>query len=296
MIKNISYNSSTVYILKLTSIPVFLFISFGFGVIPYYVTSFRTNSKILGLANSFSGGLFLGIALFHILPESAEILKNLSYLPIAYILSFISYAIILFVEKIAFNSHSLIHNNHHKQENKIKINNNIECEEHEKLKKSNSTEIRQNYYNNYSKKSITSYILLLALGFHGFFEGMALGMQNKFNSTLFLLIGIAAHKWATSLTLGISFLKNKISKKKLMIMLFIFSLIGPIGVILGLILMKSDNKYIEGVFLAMSCGTFLYISCSEMIVEEFEKEDNKYFKFFMFILGGLFNVGLSFME
>ena len=300
MIKNGIYKKTTNNTLKITSIPVLFILSFGFGILPYCITSCKTNSKILGLANSFSGGLFLGIGLFHILPEAAEILEDLSDLPVAHIIAFASYAVILFVEKIAFNSHSLIHDTH-EQNNKIITNNNhIETEELEetKIKISSSTEIIQIYNNdsNDSKTGITPYILLLALGFHGFFEGMALGMQTQINGTLFLLIAISAHKWAVSLTLGISFLKNKICKKKLIIMLFIFSLIGPVGVILGLVLMKINNENIEGIFLAVSTGTFLYISCSEIIVEEFEKEKNKYCKYLMFILGGLFSAGLSFME
>ena len=51
--------------------------------------------------------------------------------------------------------------------------------------------------------AITPYILLLALRFHGFFEGMALGIQSDISNTLSLFLAIVAHKWAASLTLGI---------------------------------------------------------------------------------------------
>lgn len=74
--------------------------------------------KWLGLANAFSGGIFLGIALFHLLPESCErfeaaITEGLwAKLPNAYFLAFMSYSLILFVEKVAFDSHSLIQHDH----------------------------------------------------------------------------------------------------------------------------------------------------------------------------------------
>jgi zinc transporter ZupT len=52
---------------------VFIFASFiealAFGMIPVKVKSFRESPRILGIANAFSGGVFLAIALTHIMPE-----------------------------------------------------------------------------------------------------------------------------------------------------------------------------------------------------------------------------------
>ena len=45
-----------------------------------------------------------------------------------------------------------------------------------------------------STNPLTPYILLIALGFHGFFEGLALGLQDNYQGTLFILIAIVAHK------------------------------------------------------------------------------------------------------
>ena len=57
-----------------------------------------------------------------------------------------------------------------------------------------------------------------------------------------------------------------------------------------------SEEYIEGIFLAISTGTFIYVSCSEVLVEEFEKKDNKKLKFFAFMIGGLFISGLNVLE
>ena len=43
-------------------------------------------------------------------------LEDLTDAPIAYFCSFFSYALILFVEKVAFNSHSLLHGHEHKND------------------------------------------------------------------------------------------------------------------------------------------------------------------------------------
>ena len=95
-------------VVKIVAIFVFLGMAMAFGLMPYYIKRFRTSTKFLSISNAFSGGLFLGIGLFHVLPESAEKLEQFS-LPWAYFCAYLSYALILFVEKVAFNSHSLLH-------------------------------------------------------------------------------------------------------------------------------------------------------------------------------------------
>ena len=96
--------------------------------------------------------------------------------------------------------------------------------------------------------------------------------------------------------MGISFVKIGTPNKKFLILIIIFALIGPIGMIIGLILSTTTNELIEGVFLAISTGTFIYIACSEVIVEEFESGGNKYWKFVLFIVGGVLAASLSFLE
>jgi zinc transporter ZupT len=76
----------------------------------------------MGIANSFSGGIFLCVALLHLLPESAEIFENYydnkssnshsnviephieKRFPMSFLLTFIGYTLILMIEKIIFDS------------------------------------------------------------------------------------------------------------------------------------------------------------------------------------------------
>ena len=320
-------NSSTNIALKIISIVVFLAMATGFGVMPHFIAKCRNSTKFLSISNAFSGGLFLGIGLFHVLPESAEMLEDLTDAPIAYFCSFFSYALILFVEKVAFNSHSLLHGHGHEhkndESNRITLSKLNETERETKNEEGNDNEENEKkepmvkiemenkeeehdkehehehehgHEHEHKPSGITPYILLLALGFHGFFEGMALGIQSEVSNTLSLFLAIAAHKWAASLTLGISFVKAGVEKKQLIIMVLIFAFIGPVGIAIGLILSETANDYLQGIFLAISVGTFIYIACSEVLVEEFENPDNKFLKFFMFMLGGFFIGGLSLLE
>jgi zinc transporter 1/2/3 len=85
----------------------------------YFTTSF----KLIGIANSFSGGIFLCVALLHLLPESAEIFEEYfehtsveddegnaitvhKHFPISFLLAFTGYTIILIIEKVIFDSHT----------------------------------------------------------------------------------------------------------------------------------------------------------------------------------------------
>ena len=318
-------------IIKIICLILFLAISMSFSFMPYFISSCRKNNKFLSLSNSFSAGIFLCMGLIHILPESAEMLKEISDIPLSYILCFFSYAFILFIEKVAFNSHSLLHShshghshenhiilenpqieNHHNSEDELRENDSKEEEEkNEKIYEvkisqpkdiSSSTnlgeiikkEIIEN--NHVEKGGLTAYFLLLALGFHGLFEGISLGIQSTIRQTLFLFLAISLHKWAASLSLGISFVKSGIKKKQFIIMILIFSIISPLGVIIGMALSFLSSDILAGIFLSISVGTFIYIACSEIIIDEFSDNKYKFPKFISFLLGAGIVIVLSIVE
>lgn len=148
-----------------------------------------------------------------------------------------------------------------------------------------------------SPTNATGYILFIAFGIHALSEGLAIGLTKTFNDWLGIFIAIFAHKWAEALSLGISFLKeiDVYGWKNRVYCLIIFSLSTPIGVLLGVFLM-SVNKLYQSVFLGIAAGTFIYIACSEIIVEEFMETKNVVKKFFAYVLGSFFIIGIYFLE
>jgi len=58
-------------------------------------------------------------------------------------------------------------------------------------------------------------------------------------------------------------------------------------VIIG-ILLEDSSEIVEIIFMSLAAGTFTYISCSEVIVEEFSVPQNRLFKMGMFVLGATF--------
>jgi zinc transporter ZupT len=57
-------------------------------------------------------------------------------------------------------------------------------------------------------------------------------------------------------------------------------------VIIGL-MVSGTSDIVEVVFMSLTAGTFTYISCSEVIIEEFSAPNQKLLKMFMFILGAV---------
>jgi zinc transporter 1/2/3 len=54
------------------------------GNIPFRSTKFRKNSKLLSLTSAFSGGLFIGVGLLHLLTESSEVFIQMTKTKIPY--------------------------------------------------------------------------------------------------------------------------------------------------------------------------------------------------------------------
>ena len=166
-------------------------------------------------------------------------------------------------------------------------NNNDKINEEEKNDKEKEKEKEKN--------TLTPYVLLMALSLHGIFEGIALGVLNSNSEFIVLFIAIIAHKWAESFALGISFYNAGIQNKIFIEMLTIFTFFTPVGILIGMYFSKS-GLLIEGIMLSISSGTFIYVSTSEVIVEEFSSKGSKYLKFFFYIMGGLLTVLLNILE
>lgn len=141
----------------------------------------------------------------------------------------------------------------------------------------------------------TPYILLIALSFHGLFEGIALGLQGEFKSSLSLALAVIAHKWAEALTLGLSFAKADTEKSRFFIMIIIFSLFTPVGIAFGMLL-SSFPSWVTATFMSLSVGTFIYIGGAEIVVEEFALTRFKWQKYLTFLLGACFILGLTIWE
>lgn len=78
--------------------------------IPLRNKNLTNNSKLLGLANAFAGGIFLMLAFGHMLPHSVSVFESIGTdKNIAFKFTLVGYLLVFFIEKIAFDSHALMH-------------------------------------------------------------------------------------------------------------------------------------------------------------------------------------------
>jgi len=64
---------SSTTISKWIFIFIMLAVTMGAALAPIKIKGCNSNPKVMGLANSFSGGVFLAIAFVHILPETSNL-------------------------------------------------------------------------------------------------------------------------------------------------------------------------------------------------------------------------------
>jgi len=136
---------------------------------------------------------------------------------------------------------------------------------------------------------------MIALSVHSFFEGLAVGLALKSRTFYNLSIAILLHKGAAALSLGTSLEKtfgenyNLIYK---LLSIFVFS--SPVGVALGIVISELDEIF-EIIFASIAGGSFIYIACSEVIIDEFSNKDDRYIKLFAYIVGALIIFSLVFL-
>lgn len=70
----------------------------------------------------------------------------------------------------------------------------------------------------------------------------------------------------------------------------LFSLFTPFGIMIGYFL---TNLLARSIFLGIASGTFLYVSTSVVIVEEFAITKYRYGKFFCYVFGGILTAGIK---
>ena len=111
-------NETAVFWTKIGFIVVVTLEALISGMIPTWSPSCRENPKILGIANSFAGGVFMAIAFMHITPEMIETWNDMNegkekIFPLPELLIFCGYTFILIIDKVLFDTHALFEHDEH---------------------------------------------------------------------------------------------------------------------------------------------------------------------------------------
>ena len=149
------------------------------------------NKLAMGLANAFSGGVFLSLAFGHLIPECVHGFEGMNE-ALPYMIVLGGYLLIFFVEKVAFDAHGLMHDcgaTHHTHggESKEVVDVNANSNGEANKNANSNGEVAHN-------TGRSAVILLGALAVHSILEMTALGLARSFGDSALLSVSIALHQ------------------------------------------------------------------------------------------------------
>ncbi|EAY04949.1 ZIP Zinc transporter family protein [Trichomonas vaginalis G3] len=271
--------------------------------LPLCIKSIRWQSRLEALA----GGVFLGAGLAHLLADSFEefdkMEKKIDY-PLAPAICIGTFVIFTSIELFSYGEHDEEfqigdehdhhgHNKHEKLENKSELNSN--------LLESNESEYVTSYFSSQCNAlSVPASALYIIMDIHSAIEGLALGIMKELGSIIAIFCAIVGHKPVEAFALSLIILKDKPNKILFWVMVIVYTLMSPIGLIVGIFIANMKSGLTTGIIAAFSAGTFLFVGCHEW-AEMFEHKatwacGEKFWHFMMFFIGVLWMLLIAIVE
>jgi zinc transporter 1/2/3 len=130
--------------------------------------------------------------------------------------------------------------------------------------------------NQVARSFIIAHVLELGIAMHSVLIGLTLGVTTDYSSLTALFIALCFHQFFEGFALGSSIAGAKISNKiHIGIMVAIFTLTTPIGIMSGILVESSydgesqEAQYTEGTLDSISGGILIYMALVDIIAEDF---------------------------
>ena len=140
------------------------------------------------------------------------------------------------------------------------------------------------------QSNFRTYVLVFAISLHSIFEGLAVGLILKPNQLYQIYIALLIHKSIIAFSIGVQLVDARLTKKVHTICITIFSVMTPLGVALGLLVLNSFDTgvklFFSGILQAMATGTFLYVTFFEVLPHELSIDDDKKTLKILFVIIG----------
>lgn len=124
------------------------------------------------------------------------------------------------------------------------------------------------HHNLKDAKPLLACVVFLALSFHSIMEGMGLGASD--HAAWDILVAVLAHKSLAAFALTQELLQHRVSQRRVLTSIGVFSAMTPVGTLLGWLLVKdtTTESMSSGVCSALAGGTFLFVAVMEVIPQE----------------------------
>jgi zinc transporter 1/2/3 len=212
----------------------------------------KDRGSLASLANTFAGGVFLGAAFLHMLPDAIEKFNTFApevEYPLFALVAAAGFLLVLMLDKVIVSPEKGLSDD----------------------------------------GAIYPYILMATLSIHSLITGIALGLEDHVVSAAAILLAILAHKSTAAMALAVSFTRENITGAKSRNLLLMFYTTTPIGILLGTwwasILDGPAEAKFEGIFDALAAGTFFYIAVMDLLAEEFAAKTSHWMRYLVAVLG-----------
>ena len=241
--------------LKFIAAGIIFILSIVTGLGPIRVWLANPHHEHIANIEAFAGGIFLGAALFHMLPDATREFTKVygaTTFPYTNLICAFGFILLLFLEKVIlyYAKHRYVNNLH-----------------------------------------VIPYILAIVLSVHALSEGTALGVNISLANSFIIFLAIIVHKSSESFALAASLTRSKMSLPHIATMFLFFSAVTPLGIIIGALtsnyIPSNDEDLLEAIFNAFAAGTFLYIATLHNLHHKHVHEEMNYFYEFIALVFGL---------
>lgn len=120
---------------------------------------------------------------------------------------------------------------------------------------------------------IRSVIFIIALSFHGVFEGMALGLQTTESNVWTVCFSIIVHKCVRSFGHGLQMTKSNEKQSMIFLCIGASAVISAVGIVIGIVIssgamLYSDANVPHAILQSLATGTILYIVFFDILYKD----------------------------